>query len=230
MQTRAYKIKNPYRIDQQTRHEVLISDTLSHDYSNVSWVSLDTEYLSFNPLQDKLCTIQVASKDPNSGELRSEIVYVYEKEICNPLKELLTNPNIEKIFHVFSSDVPRIENYIQEKIQGEIFDTKVAARIAWTNTQDHGMKNLIKMFVDPSFNQVDCEKGLNDWEIGPENWSDEQILYMIQDVIYLDVLKSRILEMAKRRGTKSLILDTMKILPQIAELYKKGYSESVLGY
>lgn len=229
--TKTFHLKNPYRADQKIKQEVIISEDLIYDYSNSPWVAVDTEYLSFNPLQDKLCVIQVGSKENSDSEsLRVELVWVFEKDVPVKLKSVLTNPNIEKLFHVFSSDVPRVEKFLSEKIQGSIFDTKLAAKIAWTNTQDHGMKSLIRMFVDPDFTQSDNEKGLNDWEVGPENWTDEQIFYMMQDVVYLDVLRLRILEMARRRGTEDLVLKAMEAIPVIAELYSRGYSESVFGY
>lgn len=230
-QVRAYKIKNPYRYDQDIKQTVHISGPdLALDYSNSPWVALDTEYLSFNRLQDKLCTIQIASKaEPTSEEIRVEILYVYNSQAGDKLKALLQNPKIEKIFHVFTSDMPRIEDFIGARIQGKIFDTKVAAKITWTNTQNHGMKHLLKMYVNPMFEQKDTEL-LADWEVGPENWSDDQVYYMMQDVIYLDVLRNRILEMAGRRDKLAIIEEVMNILPTISELYRRGYSESVLSY
>ncbi|MBD3362680.1 hypothetical protein GF362_03090 [Candidatus Dojkabacteria bacterium] len=228
---RSYKIKNPYRADQEIKQEVSISQNLVYDYSDTPWISVDTEYLSFNPLQDKLCVIQIASKENVEAEnLRVEVIYVFDQEPTDELIKLFTNKKIEKIFHVFSADVPRIENYLGTKIKGSIFDTKVAAKIAWTNTQNHGMKSLIRMFADPDFHQLDSDNGLNDWEIGPENWSNDQIYYMMQDVIYLDVLRNRILDMAERRGVKELVLETMKTIPVLVQLYRNGYTENVLSY
>lgn len=230
--TKSYKLKNPYRLDQDIKQEVLISDEdLQLDYTNSPWVAVDTEYLSFNPLQDKLCVIQIASKENVDAEtLRVEVLYVYGKQPTQKMIDLMTNENIEKLFHVFSADMPRVSNFIGQDIKGKIFDTKVAAKIAWTNTSKHGMKEIIKMFVDPNFAQMDNENGLNDWEIGPENWSNDQVFYMMQDVVYLDILKKRILQMAERRGTIGLIDETMKVLPTIAKLYKSGFDEKVFGY
>jgi ribonuclease D len=232
-QIKSFKIKNPYRPDQQITQEVSISDDLVYDYSNTPWVAVDTEYLSFNPKLDKLCVIQVASKETAESEnLKVEILYVYDmKKPGEKLLEVMANENIEKIFHVFSSDMPRIEEFIGTGIKGKIFDTKVAAKIAWTNSKDHGMTKLVKMFADPNFEQVDNEKGgLNDWEVGPDNWTNEQVYYMAQDVVYLDVLRERILTMAERRGLKDLVLETMNVLPTISTLYSRGLDEKVLGY
>jgi ribonuclease D len=230
-QLKAYKLKNPYRLDQEIKQTVHISsDDLVLDYSNSPWVAMDTEYLSFNRLQDRLCTIQIASKaEPTADEIRVEILYVFKSQAGEKLKALLQNEKIEKLFHVFSSDMPRIEDYAKVRIKGKIFDTKVAAKITWTNTQNHGMKNLLKMYVNPTFEQKDTEL-LADWEVGPEKWSDDQVYYMMQDVIYLDVLRHRILEMAGRRDKLIIIDEVMGILPTISELYRKGYSESVLAY
>ncbi|MBP9759204.1 hypothetical protein KBD45_05910 [Candidatus Dojkabacteria bacterium] len=228
---RVFKLKNPYRLDQEIKQTVHISGSdCILDYSKSPWVAMDTEYLSFNTLLDKLCTIQIASKaEPDSDEIRVEILFVYDEQPGEKLKELLNNENIEKIFHVFSSDMPRIENFAQTRIKGKIFDTKVAAKIAWTNSQSHGMKRLLKMFIDPNFEQKETEL-MADFEIGPDNWSDNQIYYMMQDVLYLDALKQKIMKMADRRGKLELVKEVMTMLPVVSELYKKGYSESVLGY
>lgn len=228
---KVFKLKNPYRLDQEIRQTVNLSGSEPIlDYSNSPWISLDTEYLSFNSLQDKLCTIQIASKaDADSEELRVEILYVYNSEGGDKLRAILSDEKIEKIFHVYSSDMPRIENYAGVRIRGKIFDTKVAAKIAWTNTQNHGMKQLLRMFIDPNFEQKDTET-LSDFEIGPEYWSDAHIYYMMQDVLYLDALKQRIMQMAERRNKISLINEVMTALPAISELYKNGYSDAVLGY
>lgn len=230
-QIRAYKIKNPYRLDQELKQTVNIStNDLVLDYSDSPWVALDTEYLSFNTLQDSLCTIQIASKaTPSSEDIRVEILYVYDSQPGENLKNLLQNDNIEKLFHVFSSDMPRIENYAGVRIKGKIFDTKVAARIAWTNTQNHGMKQLLRMFIDPYFEQKDTEL-LADWEVGPENWTDDQVYYMMQDVLYLDAMRIKIMRMAERRHKTELIEEVMTTIPAISELYKNGYSENLLGY
>ncbi len=225
---KTFKIKNPYRSDQELRQVVSVSDDLVYEYSNCEWIGVDTEYLSFDLYKDKLCVIQISSKD-EMGNLRIEEIYTFEKEPTQKIIDLFTNPNIEKIFHVFSSDIPRIEKYIKQSIQGKIFDTKVAAKIAWTNTQNYSMKMLIKMFVDPDYSQEDTEL-LGDWEVGPENWSNSQVYYMMQDVLYLDVLRERILAMADRRGKHELVKETMKILPQIAKLFASGYDEKVLTY
>lgn len=231
MQEYSFKMRNPYRADQTIKQAVSVSRDLVLDYSNSPWINVDTEYLSFNPLQDKLCVIQIGSKEnAESEELRVELIYVYESEATEKMIALFQNENIEKLFHVFSSDMPRIESYLGTRILGKIFDTKVAAKIAWTNTQDHGMKSLIRMFADPDFSQSENDKGLNDWEVGPENWSNEQVFYMMQDVVYLDVLRERILTMAERRGSKDLVLETMSLLPTISELYRRGYNEKVLAY
>ncbi len=228
---KSFKIKNPYRSDQEVKQDVYIGEDLTLDYSNSPWIALDTEYLSFNPLQDKLCVIQIASRENSGSEsTRVEIIWVFCKEKASKLSQLLVEPKIEKLFHVYSSDVPRLERYLGERLRGKIFDTKVAAKIAWTNTTDYSMKHLVRMFCDPNFEQMDNEKGLNDWDIGPENWSNQQIYYMVQDVIYLDALREKLIEMAKRRGTFELLNEVMDTLPAISQLYKKGYNENVLSY
>ncbi|MCA9385188.1 hypothetical protein KC717_00910 [Candidatus Dojkabacteria bacterium] len=228
---KTFKVKNPYRLDQDIQQDVHIGTDLTLDYSNSPWVALDTEYLSFNPLQDQLCVIQICSKESEeSDSLRVEILYVFDNPETPNLNAVLENESIEKIFHVYTADMHRIELDRDVTINGAVFDTKVAARIAWTNTRDHGMKSLIRMFVDPNFDQKDTEKGLGDWEVGPEQWTNEQVYYMMQDVLYLDALRHRILEMAERRGSEVLIHQTMEILPRISDLYKFGFSESILGY
>jgi len=225
--TKSFKIKNPYRADQEIRQEVNISDDLVYDYDGVEWMAVDTEYLSLDMYRDQLCVVQVGSM--KDGVLRVEILPVYNKTAGEKLISVLINPDIEKLFHVYSSDVPRLEKFIGQRLGGKFFDTKVAARITWTNTQNHGMKSLLKMFVDPNFDQRD-NIYLGDWEIAPEEWSNDQVYYMMQDVLYLDALRKNILKMANRRGKKELVEEIMTTLPALSQLYLAGYKESVLGY
>jgi ribonuclease D len=225
-----FKTNNPKRSDQKITQDVSVSDSLQYDYSKNDWIGIDTEFLSYNLLLDNLCVVQIASDDPlDSSKQRIEVIHTYNKKPDPKLVKLLGNDSISKIFHVFQADMPRIEIYTGERIKGEIFDTQIAARLAITNMESHSMENLIKYLVDPTFQQ---NKNVTsaEWDRSPEEWEESQFKYAAEDVMYLSTLKSRILDVAKRRGKLQLLNEIMTTLPAISHAVKLGYSPNLFGF
>lgn len=219
-----FKLNNPYNIEQKINLDINVSDKLEYDYSNCTWISIDTEFLSFNPLLDELCVIQIASVIENKP--RVEVIYVYKKEVDIKLKELFTNKSIMKIFHRSNADAPRIEKYIGARIEGGIWDTYIGGKIAITNSQDHSMEFLIQYLIDPTFvKKKDVTSA--EWDRDPREWEEQQFIYAALDVIYLHPLMEKIRAVADRRGKKELLEEVMTILPTISELTKQGYNNNM---
>jgi|GEM_PF-7050416 len=239
--SRKFKIRNPYKPDEFVTQELVVTATPTVDYSSVPWVAIDTEYLSFNPLIDQLCCIQIASPIADMPEkLAIETIWVYEtlragkmsaeyNELLEKLAPILDREDIEVLMHVSTSDMPRLQKALGKKFQGKLFDTKVAGKIVQTNTGAWGMNDLISQLIDPKFTK-DPKLTTSQWDSEPETWSDNMLEYSLNDVIYLHPLKEALLRVAERRGTSGLVKDTMAIMPTVCDLFQKGYTENVLSY
>ncbi len=224
----SFKLKNPYKPDEKITQEVSISNKLQYDYSKSKWISVDAEFLGLNMCRDALCTIQIASSDLNDDlKQRVEIIYVYNQKIDPKLKKLLES-NILKIFHVFSLDIPMLNKYLDIEIKGPVFDTKVAAKIVWTNCQLTNKTSLIKNFADPDF--MNLEESGAKWELEPEHWSNKMIEYASLDVLYLNSIRLKLEEMAKRRNRVEVLHKALEALPILGAVYEQGYDLSVYDF
>ncbi len=218
--------------------EAVFTEELTFDYSKIPWIAVDTEYLSFDLNQDRLCAIQLASpKEGAENELNIEVVWVWnslnpKSEAQNVVKEQLTRilarTDVELIMHVASADLPRLQIAAGVEFKGSVFDTKVASRILFSNSHEHGLVYLIQTLLDPKYNEE--KQNYTQLDLAPNQWDDKLVQYTVKDVFYLHALRERLLEVAKRRGQVSLIKHAMKTLPHLASLYQAGYTEKVLSY
>ncbi len=223
-----FNLNNPYKPDEIVAQEVLVSDKLQYSYDKASWISLDAEFLGLNINRDALCSVQIASEDPTEVERqRVEIVYTYQQKVDEDLRTLLRS-DIIKIFHVFSSDMPMLMKYFGTDIRGDIFDTKIASKIVWTNSQNSSKTNLIKSLIDPHYQKL--EKGDSRWEIEPKNWSEEMIEYAAKDVLYLNPLMIKFEKIAKDRNRSEILNESMKTLPVLSKLILNGYDLDVYQF
>lgn len=235
--SKKFRLKNPFKPDEQIQQEVIVSDSPQYNYEDSPWVAIDTEFLNLNLERDQLCVIQIASPDPERHEhQRIEVIWVWEKlninqaeDITSLITSLFERKELELLMHVSSADFPRIAQLTAEKFQGKLFDTKVGGKIALTNTNNHGMEDLIKALIDPNFSKDNTQTG-SQWDLSPEMWGDKAIEYAMNDVIYLRPLQLQLQRIADRRGTADVLSEAQSIMPTIANLYRAGYSEKILSY
>ena len=100
------------------------SETLSNfcvQLSQSSFVTVDTEFIRDRTYWPRLCLIQIANT-----EVARAIDPLASGINLNPLIELLTNPNVIKVFHAARQD---IEIFIQQNgvIPTPLFDTQIKA-------------------------------------------------------------------------------------------------------
>lgn len=214
------KINSPQNLEQKELIEIYTSNDLELDYSNCDFLAVDTEFLSLNTSNDKLCVIQISSI--LNEQKRVEIISVFNSKPSEKLIELFTNNNIKKIFHYAKADLPRIEGFLGTKVNGEIFDTYIGAMIVLTNIYDYSLEGLIQYLIDPKFQKAK-KLSSSQWDLPIDRWSEDQIEYCAKDVVYLDTLMTKLQEVSKRRGSFELMEKTMSILRTTIELDKKGY-------
>ena len=240
MFTKKYRINNPSHPDEKIAQEVLVGESMQYDYSQSEWVAIDTEFLSLDITQDQLCTIQIASPDPeNEGMQRVEVIWLWDTahsddqsaitELKEKIAELLLREDLLIIMHVSSADLSRLEKFAGVDAKAKVFDTKVAGKIALTNTNNHNMVDLITTLVDPQFTKDKAITG-SQWDSHPDSWSDKMVEYAMYDVVYLFSLMNALKRIADRRGRLDLVESSMAMLPGLSKLIRHGYDERVLVY
>ena len=223
-----FKINNPYKPDEILEQEVLLSNSLQYDYSNTDWIAVDAEFLGLNLYRDALCSIQISSADPDKKERqRVEIVHVYNQ---NPDKKLgaLFNSDKLKIFHVFSSDLAMLSKYFGKSVVGPFFDTKIATKIAWTNSNKFSKTELIKTFIDPKYDSQEYSNAR--WELNVSKWNPKMVKYASMDVLYLHPIMNKLKDMAKERNRLELVQTAMEAIPLLSKLYSNGFDVDVFKF
>ena len=208
---------------------VLLGEKLEYDYSQSEWIALDTETLGLELDRDPVCSVQIASPDESSKTgVRVEILYTYSHQGKDPvLKKIIGDPKIEKIVHVFSFDLPRIERLVGVGFQGRVWDTKIMSRIGWSNTNQHGLNSLLRRhFKIEKIPNGDA----SDWALPYRRWSDNQIKYAAMDVLYLHELKERLWEKVRRINREEVLLRTLDCLPAVSFILRNRFDHGLFAW
>ncbi|HDK38451.1 MAG TPA: ribonuclease D [Thiolapillus brandeum] len=137
-----------------------------------SWLAVDTEFLRERTYFPKLCLIQVANE-----KLAAAIDPIAINDLA-PLKELLMNPGIEKVFHAARQDQ---EIFLNEwgVLPQPLFDTQPAAALLGLGDQV-GYGKLIQQVLKI---ELPKDHSRTDWLRRPLDKA--QLRYALDDVIYL---------------------------------------------
>ncbi len=135
----------------------------------------------------RLCLIQLASDDV------AAIVDPLAIDDLSPLKELLTDPKVVKMFHAGSQDL-EIFYRLFGVATAPVFDSQVAATLAGF-PQQVGYGALVKEVMGVTLDKGDT---YTDWAKRP--LSDTQVEYALNDVRYLPEIRRRLLSEMEREG------------------------------
>ena len=182
-------------------------------------IAIDCEFTGLNIQRDRLCLLQISS-----GKNDAHIIQLNKDNYNAPnLKNVLTNENINKLFHFARADLLFIKKYLEVDIKN-VNCTKIMSKIARSYSDKHGLKDLIKEFIG-----IDVSKQLQTSDFGGD-LSEKQIKYCAQDVVYLhkiyDSLK-KILEREKRLG---LYNNTIKFINTRVELDFASFKEDIWSH
>lgn len=141
--------------------------------SQEAFITIDTEFLREKTYYPKLCLIQVAGEhDAFAMDPLAEGIDL------TPFFELLSNPNIVKVFHSCSQDIEILYQHTQS-IPTPLFDTQIAAQMLG-HGEAVGYGVLVKDICDI---ELDKTPRHTNWSERP--LSKQQIEYAIGDVTYL---------------------------------------------
>ncbi len=136
------------------------------------WVVIDTEFIREKTYHSQLCLIQIGNHE------QLACIDPLALNELGPLKELLCNSDIIKIFHAGGQDMEiffRLFGILPEPV----FDTQLAAALLGYGEQI-GYANLVKQILNV---ELDKSHSRTDWSKRPLD--QQQLAYALDDVRYL---------------------------------------------
>lgn len=179
-------------------------------------VAIDTETLGLNPFRDRLCLAQLSSGD---GVCHA-VQFAAGQYAAPNLKQMLTDPNVTKLFHFARFDIAMFRRYLGVDCK-PIYCTKIASKLVRTYTDKHGLKDLVRELLNVDLSK---EQQSSDW--GAKELTEKQLAYAANDVAYLHPLKTALDAMLAREGRTHLAKACFDFLPSRAELDLAGWEET----
>jgi ribonuclease D len=180
-----------------------------------SSVAIDSETMGLSLVRDGLCLVQLSA-----GDGSAHIVQLDRETYHAPhLKSLLTDPNVEKIFHFARFDVAMFQRSLGVDTT-PIYCTKIASRLVRTYTDGHGLKALLKEMLG-----IDISKHQQSSDWGAAELSDAQLSYAASDVLHLHALREALNLMLEREGRSAIARACFDFLPSRARLDVMGWAE-----
>lgn len=178
-------------------------------------VAIDTEAMGLQVNRDRLCVIQLSA-----GDGSVDIVQISQTQHKAPnLLSLLSNDNIEKIFHYARFDMAAIANHLGV-MPKNIFCTKIASRLCRTYSSRHGLKDLCSELLGI---QISKQQQCSDW--GAETLSTAQLNYAASDVLYLHKIRDELKAKLQRESRFELAKQCFEFLPVRVRLDLMGWAE-----
>ena len=170
-------------------------------------LAVDGEFMGLNVRRDPLCLIQISS-----GNSDAHIIQFDRNNYNSPnLIKILKDEKITKIFHYGRADMAHIKYYLKTDTNN-IFDTKIASKLARSYSDNHSLKTLIKEFVN-----VDVSKQFQSSDFGGE-LSPAQLKYCANDVIYLHKIHDELIKILERENRIELYKSCLKFLKTRVDL------------
>ncbi len=170
-------------------------------------IAVDGEFMGLNVRRDPLCLIQIST-----GNSDAHIVQ-FDRENYNApnLVKILKDDQIIKIFHYGRADMAHIKYYLKTDTNN-IFDTKIASKLARSYSDNHSLKTLIKEFLN-----MDISKQFQSSDFGGE-LTPAQLKYCANDVIYLHKIHEELRKILERENRIKLYQNCLKFLKTRVDL------------
>jgi ribonuclease D len=164
-------------------------------------IAVDGEFMGLNVRRDPLCLVQISS-----GNSDAHIIQLDRSTYKAPnLVKILSNEKITKIFHFGRADMAHIKYYLKTDTKN-IFDTKIASKLARSYSDSHSLKTLIKEFVN-----IDVSKQFQSSDFGGE-LTEAQLKYCANDVIHLHKIHDELIKILNRENRIELYKECLKFL------------------
>ena len=197
----------------------LHKDDLPEDLNLGNSVAIDGEFMGLNIKRDPLCLIQIST-----GNSDAHIIQLNRKTYKAPnLIKLLKDKKIKKLFHYARSDLSFIKHYLKTDVEN-IQCSKVKSRIGRTFTDKHGLKDLIKEFLD-----IDISKQKQNSDFGGK-LSSSQLKYCANDVIYLHRIHEELDKILIRENRMKLYNDCLKFIKTRVDLDLADFKDDIWSH
>lgn len=175
--------------------------------SGQPFVAVDTEFMREKTYYAKLCLIQIADADGNATLIDPLAV-----RDVSPLVELMTNPDIVKVFHAGSQDLEIFYQLMGTPVVNH-FDTQSAAALLGYRDQI-GYGALVQYELGVVLSKADS---FTDWSKRP--LEESQMDYAVDDVVYLARMYPLLVEKLSELGRLEWLT------PELREKEEPSYFE-----
>jgi len=197
----------------------LHKDDLPEDLNLGNTIAIDGEFMGLNFKRDPLCLLQISS-----GNMDAHIVQLNRETYKAPnLTKLLNNKSITKIFHYARSDLTFIKYYLKIEVSN-IQDTKIKSKLARSYSDKHGLKDLIKEFIN-----IDVSKQLQSSDFGGK-LTPAQLKYCANDVIYLHKINEELNKILVREKRMKLYEDCIKFINTRVNLDLASFKDDIWSH
>ena len=197
----------------------LHKDDLPEDLNLGNTIAVDGEFMGLNFNRDPLCLLQISS-----GNMDAHIVQLNRETYKAPnLIKLLNNKNITKIFHYARADLTFIKYYLKIEVSN-IEDTKIKSRLARSYSDKHGLKDLIKEFIN-----IDISKQLQSSDFGGK-LTTAQLKYCANDVVYLHKINEELNKILVREKRMKLYEDSIKFINTRVNLDLASFKDDIWSH
>ncbi len=182
-------------------------------------ISVDCEFMGLNVERDQLCLVQIST-----GKNDAHIIKLNRDNYEAPnLKKVLTDKNINKIFHYARADLLFIKKYLSIEVEN-INCTKIMSKIARSYSDKHGLKDLIKEFTGH-----DISKSLQSSDFGGD-LTDKQLNYCAKDVIYLHQIYDGLNKILIREKREILYKEAIKFIHSRVNLDLASFTSDIWSH
>lgn len=164
-------------------------------------IAIDLEADSLHNYREKICLIQVSTVD------KTILIDPLAVTNLDPLKPVLANPAITKIFHAADYDLRSLKRDYDINING-LFDTMISAQLL--GEERIGLADLLLKFFG-----VELDKAFQkaDWSKRP--LPADMIAYAANDTRYLHRLKALLSERLEALGRMSWVREECSLLEEV---------------
>ena len=185
----------------------LHKNDLPDDLNLSNLIAVDSEFMGLNVRRDPLCLVQLSS-----GNSDAHIIQLDRSTYKAPnLIKILSDEKITKIFHFGRADMAHIKYYLKTDTKN-IFDTKIASKLARSYSDSHSLKTLIKEFIN-----IDISKQFQSSDFGGE-LTEAQLKYCANDVVYLHKIHEELIKILNREKRTELYKECLEFLKTRVDL------------
>jgi len=180
-------------------------------------VACDCEFTGLTPPKDKLCLIQLCSKDTKEVHI---VQFANRENYKAPnLTKLLLNSDIKKIFHFARKDMEMIYWALGIHVEN-VECTKIQSRIARGYSSQHSYKTLVQEFCG-----ISISKAKQASDFGKKNLDSKQLEYSANDVLYIQKIHEELNKILIREKRMELYKESLKFLKVRVDLDVAGFEK-----